>query len=226
MFFIEKLLCGIFLFVGHILLGQDNITFYSEPNISLNYKVATTYSHNFSMSQRSYLYDANWEVRPRQLDINHFSELKLDYDQSIALGIKYRFRHVFEEDEGNELRLTEQYNIKGQLGNLRLGNRLRAEQRITSALTTHRFRYRLAIDMPLDGEELNVGEAYLVVSTETLLSVARGQGPEYDQRLTTNIGWVLNNETKLEAGVEYRTENYTRSTENVFFFLTSVVFSL
>ncbi|WP_373518102.1 DUF2490 domain-containing protein, partial [Pricia sp.] len=191
-------------FLGNSLFGQDNFTGYLEPDISINYKVATNYSHNFELSQRSYIYDKKLELRTRQVDIAHFSELKIAYDQSIALGIQYRFRQVFEGVGENELRITQQYNITNNYGSFRFGNRLRAEQRITPSLTTHRFRYRLAVDVPLRGEKLDVGEAFFVASTESLLSVARGSKPEFDQRLTATVGWLLKNNVTLELGSEYR----------------------
>jgi hypothetical protein len=64
-----------------------------------------------------------------------------------------------------------------------LGYRVRAEQRITDKPTIHRFRYRFAIDFPLQGEALDVGERYAVFSAKSLLSVAKALLPEYDQRV-------------------------------------------
>ncbi|NNE76514.1 MAG: DUF2490 domain-containing protein [Pricia sp.] len=226
MFCIRRILLVVHLLLGYCVLGQDHFTWYFEPDISLNYEVASNYSHNFEISQRSYIYDESFRFKGRQLDIAHFSALKITYGQSIALGIQYRFRNVFENDEENELRLTQQYNITTQRGGIRYGDRLRVEQRIRPSLTTHRFRYRFALDIPLSGEKLDVGEPYFIGSIESLLSVAKGNKPEFDQRLTTYLGWLLNTETKLQAGIEYRVENYTQQNENVLFFLTSLVFSL
>lgn len=76
------------------------------------------------------------------------------------------------------------------------------------------------------GEKLDVGEPYLVISTESLLSVGRSITPEYDQRITPKLGWVLTPTTKFQIGGEYRAENYTTKVENVLFFLTELVLSL
>lgn len=206
--------------------AQDNFTLYAEPTITLNYEVATNYSHNFEVANRSYIYDEDLEFRARHLELTHFSNLNIGFDQSIAFGIKYRWRENFEENEENELRLTEQYNLTHRNRNLRLGNRFRAEQRILPSSTAHRFRYRFALDTPLSGEQLDVGEAYFVISTEALLSAAKSQKPEFDQRLTSQIGWLVNPETKLQTGLEYRIENYGQSAETVMLLLASLVFSL
>ncbi|WP_420845235.1 hypothetical protein [Maribacter litopenaei] len=76
------------------------------------------------------------------------------------------------------------------------------------------------------GEQLDVGEPYLVISTESLLSVGKSMNPAYDQRITSKIGWVLSPKTKFQIGGEYRAENYTRTIENELYFLTELVLSL
>lgn len=129
-------------------IAQDNFTLYAEPTITLNYEVATNYSHNFEVANRSYIYNEDLEFRARHLELTHFSNLNIGFDQSIAFGIKYRWRENFERDEENELRLTEQYNLTHRNRNLRLGNRFRVEQRISPSSTVHRFRYRFALDTP------------------------------------------------------------------------------
>lgn len=206
--------------------GQENLTGYFQSDIALKYKASPHYSHSFIVAQRAYTYEDDLSYRIRQIDLAHFSSLKLGSKQSLALGVQYRFRDSFDEPEENELRITEQYKLSHANGILDLGSRFRAEQRISPSLTTHRFRYRLAIDFPLKGEELAVGDPYLSASAEALLSVAKGEKPEYDQRLTSHVGWLLGQETKLEVGAEYRAEDYTHTTEHALFLLTSLVFSL
>lgn len=206
--------------------AQENFTSYLQPVVALNYKVSSFYSHNFRVENRNYLVDnGDSGFQVRHLHFAHFSNLKIKDNQSIALGIQYRFRENF--DYGlNELRLTQQYNITKQPFVVRYGHRVRAEQRITNALTIHRFRYRFSLDFPLQGERLDVGEAYLVGNLETLLSVADVNRPEYDQRFTLNLGWLLNKETKLQFGAEYRFEDFLGITQNVLFFLSTLNFSL
>ena len=207
--------------------AQDNFTGFWEPEIALNYKVVSDYSHNYSIRQRNYFYDDNnLQLNTRQLDISHFSKLRVRDNQSLSLGILYRFRDNFEPDRENELRLTQQYNLINKPTTIRFGHRFRAEQRINASLTTHRFRYRFALDVPLSGENLDIGEPYLISSLESLMSVARTEKPQYDQRFTGHGGWLLNKGTKLQLGLEYRFEDYFQQTENIIFLLTSLVFSL
>lgn len=226
MYSIKTICGGLTLLLFQSVMAQS-FTGYWEPEIALNYKVGTNYSHNFSLDMRNYTYRTNdLQLRTRHIDIAHFSKLDIGSSQSLAIGIQYRSRDVFEDEEQNELRFTQQYNITHQRGNIRFGDRLRTEQRITSDRTIHRFRYRLALDLPLQGEKLDVGEPYFVASTESLLSVTRSNGPEWDQRITTNIGWLLSNTAKFQTGLEYRFEDYTQKTENILFLFSSLIFSL
>lgn len=210
-----------------LLIAQDNTTVYWQPEVSLNYKVSPVYAQNFSITNRNYVYqNQETKLAVRQIDIAHFSNLTVDFNKTVGLAVQYRFRENFETDRENELRFTEQFNTTHKIRSIRLGNRFRTEQRITPASTVHRFRYRFAADFPLEGLELDMGEAYLVLTTESLLSVGEGIAPMYDQRLTSQIGWSLPKGMKLQFGVEYRVEDYKQNTEHVFFFLNSLVMSL
>jgi len=207
--------------------GQENFTAYFQPQIAVNYKVAGLYYQNFSVLSRNYIYDREELLfKGRQLDITHFSNLKIRDNQSIALGIKYRFRNNFEDKE-NELRFTQQYNITHKPHIVRFGHRVRAQQRITNSLTVHRFRYRFAMDFPLIGEKLDLGEPYFVGSFENLLSVAKSNAPQYDIRLSCQVGWQLDRDIKFQMGLEYRMEDYSSVLpQNILFLLTSAQLSL
>ncbi len=224
---IKRLLFGISFFLGNLLCAQDNLTGYLQPKIAINYAVTDSYHHNFSLGNRTYIFkDEDFNLEPRQLDLIHFSNLKTRDNQSLAFGIQYRFREVFDNEKHNELRLTQQYNITSKPRIIRFGHRLRSEQRLLKNLTIHRFRYRFTIDFPLQGEQLDVGETYLVANTEALLNVAKSLQPQFDHRFTANLGWLFNEGTKFQLGVEYRFENYNSQTENIFFALTSLILTL
>ncbi|MCX2718250.1 DUF2490 domain-containing protein [Lentiprolixibacter aurantiacus] len=228
MFSIKKFLflSGL-LFVISSLWSQDDFVSYWQPGIAVNYKVAPGYEHNFSLTKRSFTYnDSNLQFDVRQLDLVHFSKWRLLDNQSVGLGIQYRFRKVFEPDSGNELRLTQQYNITFRPRTMRFGHRIRSEQRIFREQTIHRFRYRLALDRPLVGEKLDVGEPYIIGALESLISVGAGQRPEFDQRVGLNIGWLVSQKSKIQAGLEYRREDFTNTGADLLFLNTSLVLSL
>jgi hypothetical protein len=227
MFCIRKFLFWLLFLCCHLVVSQDNFSGLFQPKISVNYEVSENYKHNFSIAQRNYFYrNETFKISTRQFDIVHFSNFKTKDNQSIAVGIQYRFREQFETGKLNELRFTQQYNLTHKPKNIRYGHRLRAQQRITSDLLVHRFRYRFAIDFPLNGEQLDVGESYFVANTEFLLSAAKNKLPQYDQRITANIGWLVAPKTKLQAGLQYRIEDFTHQTRFEFFLHTNLILNL
>ena len=229
MFFIIKSRPWLICFFGSLWfpgMAQENLTGFWQPTFALNYTVSKNYSHNFSLQNRNFIYtDEAFDISVRQLDLGHFSNLKIAENQSIALGLLYRLRDVF-EGGANEFRITQQYNLRHKPFVVRYGHRFRVQQRITSALTTHRFRYRFSLDFPLQGEQLDVGEAYFVGNVEQLLSAARTRKPQHDTRFTFFIGWQLTEKMKLQLGTEYRFEDYGQQLQNVFFLLSNINLSL
>lgn len=227
MFFTRGIILCLMFFCFQLLNAQDNFTGLFQPKIALNYPVSENYKHNFSIAQRNYFYrNDTYNISIRQFDLVHFSNYKIKDNQSIAVGIQYRFRANFEDDKLDELRFTQQFNSTHKPRNIRFGHRLRAQQRITSERTVHRFRYRFALDFPLKGEQLDVGEPYFITNTEVLWSVAKAKLPQYDQRIAANIGWLLAPKTKLQLGVQYRIEDYTNTTRFEFFLHTNLILAL
>jgi hypothetical protein len=192
-----------------------------ESSFAVDHKVSNSYSFNFAARSRYYLFkNDDFTVENRQIDLVHFSTLKLNYNHSLSLGIQYRFRDLF-TDVSNELRITQQFSYTKQNLALRFGHRFRLEQRFFDIITIFRSRYRFALDFPLKGEKLDVGESYLVVYMEALLSQSNKIKPILGHRTTTQIGWLLTERLKIQVGLEYRLEAFNIQTQEKLFILTS-----
>lgn len=208
------------------MIAQHDFTTFFEPSFAINHEVNDAYKVNFSTVSRNYVYrDGEFEFTVRHLQFVHFSTYSFNSNHSVSAGVMYRFRENF-EDSSNELRFTQQYNYAYRPTVVRFGHRFRTEQRITTENVVHRFRYRFTIDLPLEGEKLDIGEAYFVANTESLLSIAQAALPEIDQRFTTQIGWQLTQNLKFQTGLEYRFENYNNSTDEILFVLSSVILKI
>ena len=206
--------------------SQEDFESLGETSFALNHSVSDNYRVNFSARNRYFLYkDSEFTFNNRQIDIVHFSTYNIAYNKSLSLGVQYRFREGF-DGGSNELRFTQQYNYTKKRLALRFGHRFRFEQRILEHLTILRSRYRFALDFPLNGEKLDVGERYLVTTTEALLSVSKYTTPEIDYRITAQIGWLVDESLKLQTGLEYRFEAFNINTEQRLFILTSVILKL
>lgn len=207
-------------------ITQNNLETLGESAVDLNYNISKNYSINVSVRSRYYLYkDAQFTFEQRQLDFVHFSTFKLNYNHNLSFGLQYRNSHLFSE-RSNEIRLTQQFNYVKQQFGVRYGHRIRTEQRFLNTETIFRQRYRFAIDFPLNGEKLDIGEAYFIGALEGLLSLNKISNPEIDQRTSAQIGWQLTKTLKLQTGLEYRFEAFNIKTQHLLFVLTSVVLKI
>lgn len=206
--------------------AQNNFEGLGESDFSINHSVSKKYSINGSLRSRYFLFqDANFKYEQRQIDFIHFSTFILNYNNSLSFGLQYRNRDLF-SNSSNEFRLTQQYNFNKRTDGIRFGHRLRFEQRIFNTLTVFRPRYRFTVDFPLNGQKLDVGEAYFIGSLEALWSLNKNSKPEFDQRNTAQIGWQLNENLKLQTGLEYRIEAFNIQTEMKLFLLTSAIIKI
>lgn len=223
----KNLISFLILLCSYLGFSQASLTGYLQPQFSINYKVNNMYSQNFMLVNRTYVFtNDQLEFTGRQIDLAHFSRFIIKDNQSLALGIQYRFRNDFDGGE-NELRFSQQYNVTTQPQTVRFGHRFGSEQRIYTSFTVHRFRYRFALDFPLQGEKLDPGEPYFIGLFENLLSVAKGFRPQYDTRLTGHFGWQLGYNFKLQLGLEYRMEDFTAHIpQNILLLLTSAQLTL
>lgn len=227
MYYIKKLSFLAFIFINFKSTSQSSFSTLGESSFAINHKTSQkNYSINFALRSRYFLYN-NAEIlyKQQQIDIVHFSTFKLTYNHDFSLGLQYRNRAWFNSNL-NELRTTQQFNYNKKKQNIRYGHRFRAEQRFLETKTIFRQRYRFALDLPLNGKKLDVGEAYLVGALESLLSLSKVDTPEIDQRTTFLIGFQINEKIKLETGLEYRLETLNIKTEHNMFVLTSAIFKI
>ena len=217
-----KLFVVLFLVIAINSQAQDNTEMFHEHEFATRHSVTKAYSINFALSSRAFVFtDDDLTYRMRQLQLSHFSTLKLDLRHSIGLGLMYRNRDAFEASS-NEIRLTQQLNRKTVSRTWRLGHRFRSEQRFYDDYIEFRFRYRFAMDVPLQGLKLDVGETYLVITNEGLLTNSNRIKPEIEYRFSPSVGVLLTEDLNIEFGLELRLDKLNIATEDTVFFNTSV----
>lgn len=221
---IKSLKLFILFFSFFKIVAQNNFETLGETSFVVNHEISKNYGINLALRSRYYLHkNAEFTFEQRQIDLVHFSNFKLNYNHDLSFGLQYRNRDLF-NDGSFEFRITEQFNYNKKLSfGGRYGHRIRSEQRFFDKETIFRQRYRFAIDFPLNGEKLDVGEAYFVGAFEGLLSLSNNSKSEMDQRTTAQIGWQISENLKLQTGLEYRFETFNIKTQHLLFILTSAV---
>ena len=196
-----------------------------EPEFSFTWKPEGRWAYNATFSGRNVCLEGS-----EQLDANYnwahlegrlFVTYELFGGNSVSGGYQYRLTDPFEKEPGYEHRLMQQHAFITYTEARRFGHRIRSEQRIRERGTLQRFRYRISYDFPLQGQQLDPGEPYMILSNEVLWSLAR-EVSELDNRVFVGIGWALSRKRKIETGLQFRLEALnTNEPENIFQLVTS-----
>ena len=206
--------------------GQNGAEALVQPKIGLSLHGDGHLSHHFSLAHRSYLLQDDWAYDTRHLDISYFLTWTMEARHKLSMGLKYRILEPFNQDTMDEIRITQQFNYANSNNGVRWGHRIRAEERLRGERTAFRLRYRLTADFPLEGQRLDIGELYSIVSLEPVFSVQRKKRPKYEGRLTMGLGKRINERTKAQCLLHYRKLDVARSNGDQVFLLMEVHFRL
>lgn len=198
-----------------------------EPETKINISTESRWSFNFNISHRNITnnnLDSN--IEGNHVDFSHFSNYQSGFYSKLSLGLRYRNRDWIEPEKSNEFRITQQYNHSRGFDKIRLGHRIRFEQRFYDTQTEFRPRYRLNLQTPLQGLSLDTGEFYAVFSTEALYTISTQSAPSLDQRFASGLGYEVSSTLKLEISTEYRLEGYLNDPGGQVFGFTSAIIDL
>jgi hypothetical protein len=174
------------------------------PAVNISTKLNDLGSLNFNVQQRNSLINSD------ENKLNHqyvLSDLTVMYGYKVGLYAKASVGGLIRY-RNNQLitRTIQQFVSVKQIDKLKLVNRLRLDQTYLPTLIEHRLRYRVGLQIPLNGTEVDNRELYLKINNEYLNSYAE-QKYDLEARLTSSLGYVMNNKNKLEAGFDYRLDN-------------------
>lgn len=208
----KKLIFSIIaIFAAGPLLAQQNQVFFTGifPEISLTKKVSQRNTLNFKIENQEILFDnqddssENPQLTHYRTDLMMFFDRSLKPGLSVGLGVFHRFQ---ENEDGN--RIIQQLAILQRMRNFRINHRFRTDQTFTrNADVEVRFRYRLSMEIPLEGTKVDPGENYLVLSEEPIFSY-KGGDFEIENRIAFAVGKLFTSKEKLELAVDYRTDGY------------------
>jgi hypothetical protein len=136
-------------------------------------------------------------------------------NNNILLGYGFinTIRYVSNSDEKvetNEHRIFQQFITKQNLGRIFLQHRYRIEERFLPNDFQIRFRYFLAVNIPITKKTMEKNALYLSTYNEIFLNAVK---PIFDRnRLYGAIGYVINKNIKIEGGFMAQTlENSNRN---------------
>ncbi len=178
-----------------------------SPEVAISYRWTDRLKQTVkieSMHEFFHTEPSMWNYSYDQTDLQVFLEGRLNPFIRIAGGYQFRL-----EGEGeNSHRTIQQVAFLRKGTGFRLGHRLRTDQTFYPSETLEwRLRYRLSAEISLEGQSLDAGEFYLLLSGEPIFSWQNSVS-DLETRLKTSLGYLINNSNKVEAGLDYRLDRW------------------
>lgn len=210
----KRIICIIILFLPVVVVSQNQLRFGILPEIAASYSGLGRWSLTTKVESMHFLYEKQEDAGEfrhsyDQTDLQFFGNYRLALRWRVSAGYQYRF-----EPGDNSHRLIQQITTKQSFNHLSLGHRLRFDESFYKHESPKfRIRYRLSSEFALKGSKLDVKEFYLKASIEALYSM-QDTHEEFEGRLSFMPGYFFANRNKLEAGFDYRTDNYIEGLNN------------
>lgn len=211
--FKHSLALVLFCFLAQQTAAQSDFTFGLLPAINLNKKLARDIRLNFKIESRQALKQGFFQDNnPLQYnytltDLSFLTAKKIGIHEHVAFGYLIRFKE-------NEVihRTIQQFIFSKKNNGLRLAHRVATDQTYSSSEeTTFRLRYRIATEIPLNGDTVDPTEWYIKLNHEYLQSLQNGKY-DLETRLIPFFGYMLSPKHKVEVGLDYRLNNFLSGT--------------
>jgi len=180
------------------------------PELTFSYKLSETYKYVQKFESLSPSYnntDDELKVEFERFDFQNFLERKIGLFSKVAIGYQYRIRYSIADAH----RTIQQFSWVDQLSGFRIGHRLRSDQTFSHIEKPEfRMRYRAKIQLPLQGQRLDIGEYYIKFSDELVWSYQASQNI-LENRIIAKLGFYIDDSNKIEWGLDWRAESFLSS---------------
>lgn len=205
------IVCFVFLLLSLQSFGQNRRSlsgFFPEAQISYktnkDIKLTAKIESQHGMIQNTPNSEADVNYFHSLTDFQGFVGGKISPFISIAGGYQYRVA----SNRPNSHRSMQQISFLQKKSKIRINHRVRLDQTFADkTFPEFRARYRLALEIALDGKNLDPGEFYLVLSDEGIYSYQSDEA-NLENRAVISLGHFFTNKQKLEAGIDYRIDGF------------------
>ncbi|NJY62569.1 DUF2490 domain-containing protein [Salinimicrobium sp. CDJ15-81-2] len=207
---------------GNLVFSQNPKSYFLENEIGLSIPAEGKWSFDVGVGSRGMLQETfDGEkisgYKNEHLELNLFTNYATRESAIFSLGLRYRFRDIFDSSETDEIRIIEQLELEPV--NFSFSHRFRLEQRFRENII-HRIRYELTYSTPIS--------QYLSfeIGTEALYAISSQLKPEAEQRFSIGLENSSLKNIELELGFEYRMEDYAGEVGHEFFIITGINYAL
>ncbi|MDA3865339.1 MAG: DUF2490 domain-containing protein [Salinivirgaceae bacterium] len=191
-----------------------------EPKLSVSKKLSSKYTLQGGLKIRQDLeFNKNTTIIER-VEPNANITRKLFNNAKAGAGYVFIGDDLFRPQVENEHRILQYYSFSFKFEKFRLSNRIRNEQRMSADSYKNRLRYRLGVDLPLNGEKLNSREAYFAASNE-VLSNFNAHYQKFENRFSVGVGWKIQQNKKIQIQLQHRISSISTQNESQAIYLTT-----
>lgn len=190
-------------------VGFAQHRFGTIPQISTNFKVGDYMKVNTKLENRFILYqnplgDQTGRSRYERSDLEVI--LTGRKGALINFGAGYLIRRNARDGSFTH-RAIQQFSTSGTLGGLLLAHRFRTDQTFDQEKPVkYRLRYRLSMEVPLNGQQVDYKEFYLKFNNEYLGALEDSKG-NLEIRFLSALGFNSTEKDQIEIGLDYRIES-------------------
>ncbi|MEM7106591.1 MAG: DUF2490 domain-containing protein [Bacteroidota bacterium] len=202
-----------------------------EIAIPVSYSVSERWKMNTTVTSRTGFYrqvqeadNVEWFVN--FLEATQYATYRASHKISLTAGYRYRSVNPTEAAGEREHRLIQQLGIVHLRAPTRIASRLQIEQRFRTDDFAHRIRYRVSGDRPLQGEKLDVGEFYGIVSNELVTQFGKEVNTTMENRISVGFGNKWGQTSKIQLEGQIRSFDVLDNPRNTFFLMTGFYFNL
>ncbi len=200
------ILLGLWLGVNTVLFAQNTYRSGLLPQVNAQFKAGKNWRFNLKGETRLILSEGVWQqdthhqYRYERTDLGIMVGRKTGLRSAWAVGFLYRW-----QDGTPAKRLSQQFTTVSKLEWVRVAHRLLADQTFREGSEdSYRLRYRLGIEIPTNGEDIDKHEVYIKAIVESIY-IRQGTENQVEIRLIPGLGYYITDRYKMETGIDYRT---------------------
>lgn len=185
--------------------AQSSFQFGILPSFNVNSKFQNDWMLTSKLESRNSIHNSDVNgnsdtgINYILTDLSFVVSKKINHNSRIAGGYLIRY-----EDGYFFHRLIQQYTIVQKMNSFSLSHRFSSDQTLSKAENpTFRLRYRIASELPLNGESVEPNEFYLKLNNEYLNSWQQSDH-DLEIRLIPLLGYEITGNNKIEIGLDYR----------------------
>ncbi|GAA4274849.1 DUF2490 domain-containing protein [Aquimarina gracilis] len=200
----------LFVFIGPLFYGQSSFSSGILPKVRVSYKLTDQIKWINGIESRQLLIDDtnddSFNYDYVLTDISSLLSFRIGAHGVLNGGYLLRIK-----DEKLFHRTIQQYNLVFNYDTFRIGHRFATDQTFNSQESVElRGRYRITLEKPLSGNNIDQGEFYLKLGNEYIFKFQDDKS-DLEMRVLPFLGYEINTKNKIEIGLDYRLDKLLNS---------------